>query len=199
MKMSSTTQDVLMVDSLDQAATMLKPLRVSMLRELTEPRTCPQLAAALGQTPQKVYYHVKTLQKAGLVERCGERLVNGIKEGFYRARARAFWLSPGLVRRMGGDKTVRDHASLRVLAGHAEEMIEDVGRLAQRSDSGEHIPSLSLGVEIALPTVDRRSEFLEQLRTTFEDLARRYMSEEDPETDSSSETFRFTLSCYPKP
>ena len=199
MKLTATTQDVLLVDSLHQAATMLKPLRVLLLREMAQPRTCPELAAAFDLTAQKIYYHVKTLQKAGLVERCGERLVNGIKEGFYRARARAFWLSPGLVRRMGGDKTVRDQASLRVLAGHAEEMIEDVGRLAQRSDSGEHIPSLSLGVEIALPTVDRRSKFLEELRTTFEDLARRYMSEESPATDTARETFRFTLSCYPKP
>ena len=199
MKLTATTQDVLLVDSLHQAATMLKPLRVLLLREMDQPRTCPELAAAFDLTAQKIYYHVKTLQKAGLVERCGERLVNGIKEGFYRARARAFWLSPGLVRRMGGDKTVRDQASLRVLAGHAEEMIEDVGRLAQRSDSGEHVPSLSLGVEITLPTVDRRSEFLDELRTTFEDLARRYTSEESPATDTSTETFRFTLSCYPKP
>ena len=95
-------QDVLLVDSVDQAAILLKPLRVAMLRQMDEPCTCPELAARFDETPQKIYYHVKTLERAGLVERTGERSVNGIAEGFYRARAQSFWLSPRLVRSLGG-------------------------------------------------------------------------------------------------
>lgn len=189
-------QDILMVDSVDQAAVMLKPLRIAMLREMAEPRSCPQLARTFDETPQKMYYHVKMLERAGLVERSGERLVNGITEGFYRARAEAYWLSPGLVRRVGGKQTVHDQTSLRMLAGHAEEMIEDVARLAERSTSGEHVPSVSLGVEIALPDVERRGEFLEELRTTFEAIAKKYTSDGNTR---SGEVFRFTLACYPKP
>lgn len=196
------SQDVLMVDSVDQAAAMLKPLRIAMLREMGAPRTCPQLAATFNETPQKIYYHVKTLERAGLVERSGERRVNGIAEGFYRARAESYWLSPGLVRRLGGKRTVRDQTSLRVLAGHAEEMLEDVGRLAERSAAGQHVPSASLAVEIQLPSVERRSAFLEELRTTFEAIARRYTTQEDTEgagPGDEADTFRFTLACYPKP
>jgi DNA-binding transcriptional ArsR family regulator len=199
------SQDVLMVDSVDQAAVMLKPLRVAMLRQMGEPRSCPQLASTFEETPQKMYYHVKTLEAAGLVERAGERRVNGIAEGFYRARAQSYWLSPRLVRRLGGKQTVRDQTSLRMLAGHAEEMLEDVARLADESGSGEHVPSLSLGVEIALPNVERRGAFLEELRTTFEALARRYSGDDGSapapdrdETTADGGTFRFTLACYPK-
>ena len=190
------SQDVLMVDSVDQAAVMLKPLRIAMLCEMGEPRSCPELARTFGETPQKMYYHVKMLERAGLVDRSGERLVNGITEGFYRARAESYWLSPGLVRRLGGKQTVQDQTSLQMLAGHAEEMIEDVARLAERSASGEHVPSASLGVEIALPDVERRGEFLEELRATFEAIAKKYTSDGNAET---GEVFRFTLACYPKP
>ena len=190
------SQDVLMVDSVDQAAVMMKPLRIAMLREMGEPRSCPDLARTFDETPQKMYYHVKMLERAGLVERSGERLVNGITEGFYRAKAESYWLSPGLVRRVGGRRTVQDQTSLRMLAGHAEEMIEDVARLAERSTLGEHVPSASLGVEIALPDVDRRSAFLEELRTTFEAIAKKYTSDGNA---ASGEVFRFTLACYPKP
>ncbi len=189
-------QDILMVDSVDQAAAMMKPRRIAMLREMGEPCSCPELARTFGETPQKMYYHVKVLERAGLVERSGERLVHGITEGFYRARAESYWLSPGLVRRLGGKQTVQDQTSLRMLAGHAEEMIEDVARLAERSASGEHVPSASLGVEIALPDVERRGEFLEELRTTFEAIAKKYTSDGNAE---SGEVFRFTLACYPKP
>lgn len=187
-----------MVDSADQAAVLLKPLRIAMLRQMDGPRTCPELAEELGETPQKIYYHVKTMQRAGLVERSGERLVNGIAEGFYRARAQSYWFSPGLVRSLGGTDAARDQTSLRTLASHAEEMLEDVGRLAEQSVSGQHVPSLSLSVEIELPNIGRRSEFLEELRTTFEELARRYTSDENQETNAEKETFRFTLACYPR-
>jgi DNA-binding transcriptional ArsR family regulator len=189
-------QDVLLVDSVDQAAVLLKPLRVAMLREMEEPRTCPELAERFDETPQKIYYHVKTLERAGLVERTGERWVNGIAEGFYRATAQSFWLSPRLVRSLGGRWAVEDQTSLRILAGHAEEMLEDVAHLAERSTAGEHIPSLSLAVDIALPHAERRGEFLEELRTTFERLARKYTSSK---SSHAPETFRFTLACYPTP
>ncbi len=190
------SQDVLMIESVDQAAVMLKPLRIAMLREMAEPCSCPQLAATLGETPQKIYYHVKMLERAGLVERTGERSVNGIAEGFYRARAGSYWLSPRLVRSLGGARALSDQTSLRVLAGHAEEMLEDVARLAGQSAEGEHVPSMSLGVEITLPA-ERREQFLEELRETYEQLARRYGASESEEP-AEAETFRFTLACYPK-
>jgi Helix-turn-helix domain len=196
-------QDVLLVESVPQAAVLLKPLRIAMLREMTEPRSCPELAATFEQTPQKIYYHVKTMQQAGLIERAGERSVNGIREGFYRARSRSYWLSPRLVGALGGRRTVRDQSSLRMLAGHAEEMLEDVGRLGELSTSGQHVPSLSLAVDVDLPTSERRGAFLAELRSSFQDIARRYaadaeLSETSPDATRIGQTFRFTLACYPK-
>lgn len=185
-----------MIESVDQAAVMLKPLRITLLREMAQPRSCPQLADALGETPQKIYYHVKTMERAGLVERTGERSVNGIAEGFYCARAGSYWFSPRLVRSLGGARALSDQTSLRVLAGHAEEMLEDVARLAERSAAGDHVPSMSLGVEITLPG-GRRGEFLDALRETYEQLARRYGASESEEP-AEAETFRFTLACYAK-
>lgn len=190
------SQDVLMVDTVDQAAVMMKPLRISMLREMTETRTCQELARTFDLTPQKVYYHVKTMERAGLVTREGERVVNGIAEGFYRARARSYWMSPALVQRLGGRRAVQDQTSLGILAGHAEEMLEDVAQLAERSASGEEVPSLSLGVEIDLPDESARTAFLEELQTTFHELVRRYAKPGVTGRDNRS-TFRFTLACYP--
>ena len=191
--------DVLYIDSVDRAGVLLKPLRIDMLRLMEEPRTCSELGQLLGETPQKVYYHVKCLERADMVERCGERQVRGVVEGFYRARARSYWLAPTLVRRLGGVSGARDHASLGVLLGHAERMLDDAGRLSRRAAAGEHVPSLSLAAEVELPSVERRSEFLRELSETFEALASKYGARGNEAGASSGRVFRLTLACYPRP
>jgi predicted ArsR family transcriptional regulator len=193
------SQDVLMVDSAERAGVLLKPMRIALLKEMTAPRSCSQLAASFGTTPQQVYYHVKTLERAGFVERCGQRSVNGIAEGFYRASAQSYWFSPRLVQALGGRRAVRDQTSLGVLAAHAEQLLEDVGHLAHRSAAGEPVSSLSLGVDIEIPE-SRRMEFQEELRGTFEAIARKYVSAptSTPTRSEASTAFRLTLACYPQ-
>ena len=51
-------------------------------------------------------------------------------------------------------------------------------------------------MEITLPDVERHSDFLEELRTTFEAITKKYTSDGNAD---SGEVFRFTLACYPKP
>jgi hypothetical protein len=194
------SRDVLYIESAEQAAVLLKPRRVELLRAMTEPKSCPELGELFGETPQKIYYHVKAMERAGLVERTGERRIRGILEGFYQAQARSYWLAPTLVKRLGGTAAVRDRASLAVLAGHAEQMLHDVGRLIGRSSQGTDTPSLSLAAEIHLPDADRRAGFMRDLERTVQDLARRYSTAEgERPTRARGHTFRLTIGCYPRP
>lgn len=94
-KLIFAMREVLYLEQIEQAEALLKPQRVEVLRQLAEPRTCTEVAARLEQTPQRVYYHVKQLVAAGLVDRVSERRVRGITEGIYQAAARSYWLSPG--------------------------------------------------------------------------------------------------------
>lgn len=190
------TTDVLYLESADQASEMLKPMRLEILRLSDRPRTCSELGEALGHTPQKVYYHVKRLEHAGLMERVGERKVRGILEGIYQARARAYWLAPTLVRRLGGPGAARDQASLRVLCGHAERMLEDVGHLANRVEGGAEVPSLSLSADVALATDESRTEFLQEVQQAFVSIAERYGARAD---SPKASTFHLSLACYPDP
>ncbi len=191
------SSNVLLIESVQQAASVLKPLRIQMLRQMTEPRTCTELAREFGVSPQKAYYHVKSMERAGVVERSAERIVNGLKEGFYRARARSFWLSPRLVKSLGGTRAARDQTSLGMLARTAEQVLEDVGHLAERSTAGEEVSSLSLDVSIDLPDPERRQAFMQDLTDTFQALASRY-TDSTCSTPASGQRYRFTLLCYPK-
>jgi DNA-binding transcriptional ArsR family regulator len=186
-------RDVLYIDDVDQATVLMKPARLDVLRRMAAETTCNELAAALGQSPQKVYYHVKALEQAGLVERVAERKVRGIHEGIYRATARSYWLSPRLVGRLGGERASRDQASLGYLISLAEEVQEDVGRLAQRIGDDDDVPSLGLSAQIELKDASQRAAFMKDVQRTFETLARKYGAT----GRSRGPAFRLALACYP--
>ena len=191
-------QDVFYIEDVDQAMTVLKPIRLELLKQLDEPRTCPELGDYFDMSAQKIYYHVKALEKAGLVEKVEEQRVRGVVEGYYQAKARSYWLAPQLVGKVGGTQMTQDQVSLRVLLDLAEEVHDDLGTLGHKSESGKHVPSMSMSAHIHLPDASRRQAFLEELQDIFQSLARKYGIPEDEVAITDGQGFRLILMCYPK-
>lgn len=179
-------RDVLYLEEIEQAEALLKPQRIEVLRQLAEPRSCTEVAERLGQTPQRVYYHVKRLVDAGLVVQVSERKVRGITEGIYQAGARSYWLSPRLVGRIGLRK-VQDELSLGYLLDLVEEVQSDIAALDR---SAPELPSIGVSGEIRVPP-ERRQEFLDELRTALQTLFTRYGGAE-------GDAFKLVVACYPK-
>lgn len=192
-------QDVFYIEDMQQAISLLKPVRIEILRQMDEPSTCPELADYFDESPQKIYYHVKALEKAGLVEKVDEKRVRGTVEGYYQARARSYWLAPHLVGKVGDMPTSPDEKSLQVLLRLAEDVHDDIGKLANQVQVGQDVPSLSLSAHIHLPTSDRRAEFLEEVAILFQSLARKYGTPSMDATLENDEGYRLVLACYPKP
>lgn len=179
-------RDVLYLDQIEQAETLLKPQRIEVLRQLAEPRSCTEVAARLDQTPQRVYYHVKRLLDAGLVTQVSERKVRGIHEGIYQATARLYWLSPRLVGRIGLRKK-QDELSIGYLLDLMEEVQADIASIDRSSPD---LPSIGVSGEIRVRP-EQRQEFLEDLQTVLRELFSRYGGAE-------GDAFKLALACYPK-
>ncbi|NBE96907.1 ArsR family transcriptional regulator [Nonomuraea sp. KC401] len=179
-------RDILYLEEIEQAEALLKPQRVEVLRQLAEPRTCSQVAERLGQTPQRVYYHVKRLVDAGLVDLVAERKVRGISEGIYQAGARSYWLSPRLVGRIGLRKA-RDELSLGYLLDLMEEVQADIAALDR---AAPELPSLGLSGEIHVRP-ENRHQFMTELQSMLQDLFTRYGGAE-------GDAFKIAVACYPK-
>ncbi|MDH5505585.1 MAG: winged helix-turn-helix domain-containing protein [Anaerolineae bacterium] len=191
-------QPLVFIDQIEPAIALFKPLRIQLLQLMAQPQTCADLSHAVGQTPQKVYYHVKVLQQAGLVEKVSEQRVRGIMEGYYQAKARAYWLSPRLVGLIGGKRQSQDQMSLSFLLGLAEELQLDIGSLIQQTSP--ELPSMGLSAQIELPSPALRAAFMQDVQTAFQALAAKYgRTGSAPTTPDSPETFRIMLACYPKP
>lgn len=190
--------DLLYLERVEQAETLLKPQRIEVLRQLAEPRSCTEVAARLDQTQQRVYYHVKRLVEHGIVTQVAERRVRGINEGVYQATARAYWVSPRLVGRIG-QRQQRDEASLGYLLDLMEEVQSDVAALhaqAARRIAGREpdvdesdLPSLGVSGEIRVRP-DRRPEFMADLKAALRDLFTRYGG-------ADGDAFKLAVACYP--
>ncbi|GAA4225248.1 DNA-binding transcriptional ArsR family regulator [Streptosporangium album] len=179
-------RDVLYLEEIEQAEALLKPQRIEVLRQLAEPRSCTEVAALLGQTSQRVYYHVKRLVDAGLVDQVSERKVRGIHEGVYQASARAYWMSPRLVGRLGLRKA-QDEMSLGYLLDLMEEVQADIAALDR---TAPELPSVGVSGEIHV-SPERRQEFLSELQSVLQDLFTRYGGAE-------GDAFKLAVACYPK-
>ncbi|HEX3588027.1 MAG TPA: helix-turn-helix domain-containing protein [Pseudonocardiaceae bacterium] len=180
-------RDLLYLERVDQAETLLKPQRIEVLRQLAEPRSCTEVATRLDQTQQRVYYHVKRLVEHGLVTQVAERRVRGIHEAVYQATARAYWISPRLVGRIG-QRQQRDEASLGYLLDLMEEVQSDVAALHTRADEPD-LPSLGVAGDIRVRP-DRRPEFMADLKAALQDLFTKYGG-------TDGDAFKLAVACYP--
>jgi DNA-binding transcriptional ArsR family regulator len=192
-------QEVHFIKQAEEAAELLKPVRIEILSRLSAPRTCPELARELGMTTQKVNYHMNVLKGAGLVRLIEERRNRGTMEGVYQAVAKSYWFSPHLVRNLGSHERSRDQASLAYLLQLAEDLQIDIGQMIDDAET-KSIPSLGVNAQIQLRDGAERANFLADIQSFFSHLAEKYGSSDDSVTDSSvaneGERYRLMLACY---
>jgi DNA-binding transcriptional ArsR family regulator len=77
-----------------EAAAVLSPIRLRLLRNLEFPASASSLARRLHLPRQKVNYHLRELERHGLVSLVRERKVGNCTERLVQAAARRFVLSP---------------------------------------------------------------------------------------------------------
>lgn len=138
-------------------------------------------------------YHLKALEKVGLVRRVGSRQVRNLVEVLYMAIARTYVLSEAL--NWAGDtvQRMKDQGSLSHLVHTAERIKRDALLLMERSDQDEEIPSATLDTSIRLASAEQRSAFVEEYVELVNRLVEKYQSAE-----TGQETYQVILAVYPK-
>jgi DNA-binding transcriptional ArsR family regulator len=89
--------DVLVIDDVATLKALADPVRMRLVGEMLDrPHTVKEMAAALGVPQTRLYYHVKILEKHGLIRVVSRRTVSGIEERTYQSTARSQTVSPAL-------------------------------------------------------------------------------------------------------
>src|SRR5215208_8158510 len=86
--------DVTVIENAAAAEASLDPVRSRLLAELARPGSASTLAVKVGLSRQQVNYHLRTLERHGLVELVEERRRGNMTERVMQATAASYVISP---------------------------------------------------------------------------------------------------------
>lgn len=177
-------------------AVLMDPARRELVRALLErPDSAAGLARRLGDTRQRLNYHVRALEEAGLVELAEERQRRGAKERVFRVVARRFVLDPGSLEELSAEPVSGDRFSATYLVALASRSIRELATLlAEAGSTGKRLPTAGLSAEVRLAEPSDFNAFVEDLSAAVADVVARY------DTDGpGGRAFRVMAGTYPGP
>lgn len=177
------------------AAALMDPTRQKLLAQLNEPDSAAGLARRLRLPRQKVNYHLRALEAAGVVELVEERRKGNCTERVVRATARAFMISPEALGALGPTaEAAGDRLSSAYLMASAGRVIRDVAGLEVRARrEGKRIATLTLEADIRFASAASRAAFAEELTHAVARLAAKYHEERAP----GGRRFRLLAAVHP--
>ncbi|MBT2388502.1 helix-turn-helix domain-containing protein [Streptomyces sp. ISL-1] len=172
--------DVTVIEDSAAAAVSLDPMRSRLLAELAGgPASAAMLAGRVGLPRQKVNYHLKALERHGLVELAGERRKGNVTERLMRATAASYVISPLALAAVQPDPArFRDQLSARWLLAVAARLVRDVGTLitgAAKARKG--LATYALDGEVRFASAADRAAFVAELTSGIGALIAKYHDE----------------------
>lgn len=156
----------------ERASVMMQPLRLRILELASEPASATGLAPTLGIPRQQVNYHLRELERVGLVEFVEERRRGNCVERLYRSVARSYLVAPAALTGVSADpRLVQDRTSAEYLVGIGARLIQDITDVRTEFSTS---PTLAIEAEIAFASDESRGQFAVDLARAVSDLARKY-------------------------
>lgn len=165
-----------MIDDPAIAEISLDPVRAELLAHLVEPGSSATLARRVGQPRQKINYHLRALERHGLVELVEERRKGNCTERMLRASAFSYVISPSVLGSVEPDPDrAPDRLSARWLLALASRLVRDVGELLTgAARARKRLATFALEGEIRFASPAARAAFTEELATTVTALVGKY-------------------------
>jgi DNA-binding transcriptional ArsR family regulator len=182
---------------MSDAAVLLRPLRASILEMLAEPQTAATVARRLSVARQKVGYHLKELEKQGLVELVEERRSGNCVERVVRATSRAYLVSAEALGSLAqGALEATDRFSAAYVVAVASRAIRELAHMRRAADeAGKRLATLTLETEIRFASAAERGSFAEELAQEMARLTAKYHDASAPR----GRTHRIVAFAYAKP
>lgn len=192
---SQSARPLDVIRSADTVARLLQPMRRQILENLSAAQSASGLARQLGLPRQRVNYHLRELEKDGLVELVEERRRGNCTERLVKATARSYLISPEVLGALGSrPEEIRDRFSAAYLMATAGGAVRDVAALQEKADeAGQRLATLTLTSDVRFASAQARSSFAEELATTLAALSAKYHDEDAP----GGRRFHFFVGGHP--
>jgi DNA-binding transcriptional ArsR family regulator len=187
--------DVTVIDDPAAAEASLDPIRARLLAELAEPGSASTLAARVGLTRQKANYHLRALERHGLVELVEERRKGNCTERVLQATAASYVISPSALSAVAPDPSREpDQRSARWLLAVAGRLVREVGELVTgASEAGKPLATLGIDSKVRFASAQDRAAFAAELANAVNGLVAKYHDEAAP----GGREHRFVVALHP--
>ncbi|MGK3650258.1 ArsR/SmtB family transcription factor [Pseudarthrobacter enclensis] len=168
--------DIAVIEDPAAAEASLDPIRSAMLRELAQPASATQLAIRVGLPRQKVNYHLKALERHGLVELVEERRKGNVTERVLQASAASYLISPSALASVSPDpRRFADRFSAFWMLALAGRMVQEVGKLiAGAAAARQKLATFAIDGEVTFRSAAERAAFAEELGVAVSHLVDKY-------------------------
>jgi DNA-binding transcriptional ArsR family regulator len=167
---------VTVIDDPAAAEASLDPVRARLLAELAEPASASALAVKMGLARQKVNYHLRALERHGLVELVEERRKGNMTERVMRATAASYVISPAALGAVAPDPDRSpDQLSALWLLALAARLVKELGELIGRAKRARRpLATFGIDTEIRFASASDRAAFAAELTGAVETLLSKY-------------------------
>src|SRR5438034_2341066 len=171
--------DVAIIENPAAAEITLDPVRSRLLAELAQPGSATTLAARVGLPRQKVNYHLRALERHGLVELVEERRKGNMTERVLRATAASYVISPAALAAVQPDPARSpDQLSALWLLAVAARLVRDVGALITgAAKARKRVATFAMDSEVRFASAADRAAFAEELASAVSTLVANYHDE----------------------
>jgi DNA-binding transcriptional ArsR family regulator len=171
--------DVAVIDDPAAAEVSLDPVRAQLLAALAQPGSATTLAAQAGLSRQKANYHLRALERHGLVELVEERRKGNCTERVLRATAGSYVISPNALSAVAPDPARDpDQLSARWLLALAARLVKEVGDLITGAGAArQRLATFAIDSEIRFASATGRAAFAAELAAAVATLVGKYHDE----------------------
>ena len=190
---AATATRVDLVGEPDRVRLALSPIRRRLLERLRDPASASQLATELGLSRQRINYHLRALEQAGMLDLVEERPRRGFTERILSSRADTFVVDPAVL-----GARARIEAQDRYAAEHlidaASDVVRDVARMqVAAQSSGKRLLTFTIEADVRFATPADVERFCEQLAEHVKAAAATHG------TPTGGRPYRLVLAGHPTP
>ena len=192
-----STAPIALIEDPDRVRAALTPMRRRLLERLRQPASATELAAELSMGRQRVNYHLRALENAGLLELVEARQRRGCIERILAARAQAFVVDPAVVGGRGRraiSAAAQDRFAAEHLIDTAGDVVRQVARMQARAERQRtRLLTFTMDTELSFATPQDFERFTTELADF---LARQGQKHGAPDT---SRRYRIVVGAHPAP
>ena len=157
-------KDNMILKTTEEIKAVSDPYRLKILRVLSsyeEGATASMVAEEMEEVPSKVYYHIKKLEKVGVVEIVKTEVINGIVAKYYKKTADTFSIE--------GDQEEMDNPlflneTYKTIKSVYDESLETIRGAINSGDSNKDITPMIISASNLYLTEEEMKELIEHIK-----------------------------------